>query len=224
MRRREYQSGFSTTVILLVVLVVAVLAVTAFLVYQRHKPSTVKNSASTSQTQPPSQQGTTNTQTTQPAYANWPVYSNTQYGFSFSYPSTWRVEPGDPAASLDAQHTELLLSLIDTSAPTTQTTQNKTMYIEVSSRDLASKTALFDGSIDSEGGKSADYKQSLTLKGRATIKYTIPQSKTVNREIYFFGVGTKTYTVSTTNEEANIARNPTYLNQFNTVVDSLRLP
>jgi len=51
MGRREHQSGFSTTVVLLVVLVVAVLAVTVVVVYQRHKPSSAKNSEATSPSQ-----------------------------------------------------------------------------------------------------------------------------------------------------------------------------
>src|SRR5436309_264963 len=52
MRRRGYQSGFSTTVILLVVLVVVALAVTGLVVYQRqNKPSSAKNSVATSLSQ-----------------------------------------------------------------------------------------------------------------------------------------------------------------------------
>ena len=221
MKRPENQSGFGTTVILLVVLVIAALAVTGLVVYQHHKPSNAKNSAATSTTQTSTKPQSTTT--TQPAQANagLTLYTNSQYGFSFYYPYTWRVEQGDPASTVDAQYTELLMSLVDPSAPTTQ---NKTVYFEVSSRDLASKTTIFDGSIDSEGGGSANYKQSLTLKGKQTVKYTIPQSKTANRVIYFFSVGTKTYTVSTTNEDANIARNPDYMNQFNALVDSLTLP
>jgi hypothetical protein len=208
-------------VILLAVLVVAALAVTGLVVYKHHKPNSsnkaqTTNSPTTS-TQPitnsPTQSAQTNAGTTQ--------YTNDKYGFSFYYPDTWQVEQGDPASTVDAQYTELLLSLVDSSAPTTQ---NKTVYFEVSSRDLASKTAIFDGTIDSEGGKSTGYKQSLTLKGKEAVKYMIPQSKTVNREIYFISVGTKTYTVSTTNEEANIARNPDYMTKFNNLVDSLTLP
>jgi type II secretory pathway pseudopilin PulG len=56
------QSGFSTIEALLVVLVVAVLAVIGFVVYQRHKPSSAKNSAATSQTQTKTQPAQTTTQ------------------------------------------------------------------------------------------------------------------------------------------------------------------
>lgn len=55
MRRREHQSGFSSTVILLAVLVVAGLAVTGLVLYQHHKPGSATNSAATSTTQTASQ-------------------------------------------------------------------------------------------------------------------------------------------------------------------------
>ena len=65
MRRRDHQSGFSTSVILLAVLVVTALAVTGLVVYQQHKSNSAKSSAATNTSQtttPPS-----STTTTQPA-------------------------------------------------------------------------------------------------------------------------------------------------------------
>src|SRR5260370_3566264 len=221
MGRREHQSGFGTTVILLAVLVVAVLAVTGLVVYQHHRPSST-NKAQTTNSPNTSTQPITNSPA-QPAQTNagTTLYTNDQYGFSFYYPNTWRVEQGDPASSVDTQNTDLVLWLVDMKATAPK---NKTMYIEVSCRDLASKTAIIDGSIDSEGGKSADYKQQLTLKAKSTVKYTIPQSATVNRVMYFFAVGTKTYSVQTYDEVTNLARTPDYMTKFNNLVDSLTLP
>ncbi len=217
---KQDQSGFGAIEVLLVFLVVAALAVTGVVVYQHHKPSSVNNVQTTNS--PTATQPITNSPA-QPTKTNYGVkqYTNDKYGFSFYYPITWRVEQGDPASSVDEQYTELVLWLVDTNATAPK---NKTVYIEVSSRDLASKTAIFDGSIDGEGGKSTDYRQSLTLKGRQTVKYTIPQSATVNRVIYFFAVGAKTYAVQTYNEEANLARTPDYITKFNSLVDSLTLP
>lgn len=64
MRRKEHQSGFGTTVILLVVLVVSALAVTGLVVYQHHK----QNSTATNQTQTTTQaQSTTSAQPAQTA-------------------------------------------------------------------------------------------------------------------------------------------------------------
>lgn len=67
MRRREHQAGFGTTVNLLAVLVVTVLAVSGFLIYQRHKPSNAKNSAATSQSQMTMHPAATTTAQTQQA-------------------------------------------------------------------------------------------------------------------------------------------------------------
>ena len=48
MRSQKHQSGFSVIELLLIALVVGVLAVIGMLVYQRHKPSGVKNNTATS--------------------------------------------------------------------------------------------------------------------------------------------------------------------------------
>src|SRR6266702_5910325 len=78
MRRRDHQSGFSTTVSLLAVLVVAVLAVTGLVVYQHHKPSSVKSSAATNQTQTTTQPQ--NTTTTQPSQTTTQYLTITEWG------------------------------------------------------------------------------------------------------------------------------------------------
>lgn len=71
MRRRDHQSGFSTSVILLAVLVVAALAVTGLVVYQHHKPIGAKSSAATNSSQPTGQQqSTTGTQAQTTTYLN----------------------------------------------------------------------------------------------------------------------------------------------------------
>ena len=78
MRRREHQSGFSATVILLAVLVVAVLAVTGLVVYQHHKPSNAKNSAATSST--PTTTQPKSTTTPQPAQSTTQYFTITEWG------------------------------------------------------------------------------------------------------------------------------------------------
>ena len=82
MRRREHQSGFSTSVILLAVLVVAALAVTGLVVYQHHKNST-KNSAATSPTQTTTQPQSTTT--TQPAQTTTQYLDIKEWGIRASY-------------------------------------------------------------------------------------------------------------------------------------------
>jgi hypothetical protein len=78
MRRREHQSGFGTTMILLAVLVVAVLAITGLVVYQHHKPSSTKSSAATNQTQTTTQPQ--NTTTTQPSQTTTQYLTITEWG------------------------------------------------------------------------------------------------------------------------------------------------
>src|SRR5437588_468023 len=88
------QSGFGVIEVLFVVLVVAALAVSGFVVYQRHKPSVVKNSAATNQTQTTTQPQNTATQSAQPdPYQGWNTYNDTGYaaasGISIKYPADW---------------------------------------------------------------------------------------------------------------------------------------
>jgi preprotein translocase subunit SecG len=67
--QRENQSGFSTTVILLAILIVAALAMTGFVVYQRHKNMSATLSSATHSTQTTTQpKGTTGTQVQQITY------------------------------------------------------------------------------------------------------------------------------------------------------------
>jgi len=86
MRRREHQSGFSTTVILLAVLVVAVLAVTGLVVYQHHKPNSVKSSAATSTTQTTTQPQST--ASVQPAQATAHYLDIKEWGVHMALDST----------------------------------------------------------------------------------------------------------------------------------------
>jgi preprotein translocase subunit SecG len=78
MRRRDHQSGFSTSVILLAVLVVAALAVTGLVVYQHHKPSSTKSSAATGTNQTTTQPKSTTT--TQPATTTTQYLTITEWG------------------------------------------------------------------------------------------------------------------------------------------------
>src|SRR5947209_452210 len=92
MRQPEHQSGFGTVEIVLVVLVVAVLAVTGLVVYQRHKPSSARNSAATSQTQTTTKQQSTVTQSSQTnPYQGWNTYTSAEEKASFKYPTDWTV-------------------------------------------------------------------------------------------------------------------------------------
>src|SRR5258705_4391940 len=88
MRQRENRSWFSAVGISLTVLVIVVLAVTGLVLYQHHRPSSANKAATTSPATSTNAQPISNSPT-QPANANWPVYSNTKYGFSYKYPTDW---------------------------------------------------------------------------------------------------------------------------------------
>jgi Tfp pilus assembly protein PilV len=93
LQRPTKQSGFSIVEASLIVFVVVALAATSFVVYQRHKPISIKNSAATGSTQTTTQPKTTDTTTTpaQPVdpYAEWKIYSDQQAHITFKYPADW---------------------------------------------------------------------------------------------------------------------------------------
>lgn len=87
MRRREHQSGFGTTVVLLAVLVVAVLAVTGLVAYQHHKSSSAKNMTTTQTAQTTAQPKSTTT--TQPAQmANQNIFKIPELGIELIVPDS----------------------------------------------------------------------------------------------------------------------------------------
>jgi hypothetical protein len=206
------QAGFSTGLIIAAVLVLAVIGGTGFVVF---KKSTSKQATTT----PP----TTDTKATvdepdaepeQPAtYEGMTQYTNEKFGLSFYFPNEWRVEERDPTLTADPEKTELSLWLVDKNAKE----RSEAGIVSVIARDLANAAPGVHGNID-------DYRESLTLKGKTAAKYTFPQSKSVNRVMYHFAVGDKTYTIGTIYETQNIERAPDYMAKFDKVVESLRLP
>jgi len=139
MRRREHQSGFSTSVILLVVLVVAVLTVTGLVVYQHHKPSSTKSSAATGTTQTTTQPTTTTT--TQPAQSTTQLatHTSTAGNFTFSYPSNWSVTEG-----LVGSQDEIT---VRSTSATTANTDTFVMTMWVTTNQDATSVAIKNGTV-----------------------------------------------------------------------------
>src|SRR6266851_1527715 len=86
------QSGFSIIEVSLVAVVVAALAATGLVIYQHHKPSIAKNSATAMQTQSTATT-TTPAQTVDP-YGGWRTYTASEGSFTFKYPADWYVAGG----------------------------------------------------------------------------------------------------------------------------------
>jgi hypothetical protein len=206
--RKSNQAGFSAVVIVGAVLILGAIAGVGFLVF---KKSSAPKSATTNTTSPsPIAQPAPPTPAQE--YPNMKLYSNQQYRFSFYYPEEWRVDERDPKTTY-LEPVELSLVLVDTTIATTPIVAT----VAVSSKSLSEVGPV-------GGADTAQYKQQLTIDGKQAVKYSIPQSKSVNREMYYIAAGSNTYWLATFDEEANIKRIPNYMDKFNKVVDSLRLP
>jgi len=221
MTKREYQSGFGVVGILAIA--VAVLAISGIgYVVLKKEPSSTKTS--TTANSKPAEKGSLPKPSEQPkqqTQTNEKRYVNDRYGISFSYPADWRVEERDPAtSSLEYYKTVLSVWLLDTRVKP----EVVTAELSIHARDLESVTAVIDDDVESHATGETNYKQSQSFKGKDAVKYSIPQSKSVNRIMYYISGGQKTYAIQTDNEDTNIKNSPNYVDKFNKMVDSLRLP
>lgn len=215
------QSGFSVVGVVLGAAVIAIIGTVGWVAFKKSDTKTAILPTDISESKDQANLLNMQPEPLANAYESSKQYVNSEYGFSFYYPQEWRVEERDPAlSSPDTEGTEFALWLLDTTAKE----RAETAVIMVTSRGLAEKTAIIDNSAESHDGEGAEHKQALTLKGKSAVKYTFPQSDAVNREMYLFGVGAKTYSVETFYEETNVGRNPDYMTKFNKLVDSLQLP
>jgi hypothetical protein len=214
------EAGFGIVGIVAVVIVVVAVAGVGFAVFK--KSSDTKNattSATTPGTKTPVTQPSTQPQQAEDPYQGMTKYANAKYGFSFYYPSSWRLEERDPvASSFETDKTELSIWLVNT----TTKTPTDAAIITVNGADLA----YFTKRIEDEAGSYAA-KSVVTISGKNAVKFTIPQgakTSAVKREMYFVAAGGKTYAVQSTNEETNQTSSPSYMGDIGRLINSFKLP
>jgi hypothetical protein len=222
-QHRTNQAGFSAGAIIAIVLVIFVIGGVGVVVFKKSnsKQATTDNPATEAKQNVPDD---TPGQQSEAAYAGWKQYSNAKYGFSFYYPENWRVEERDAATStLEVQKAELSLWLVNDSYKTNP----ELAALTVSGNSKQQSIDLIEGDITAHARGEVDKYRSISnvsVNGKEAVKYSIGQSKTANRQIYFLSGGGKSYSVSTTGEDRNIERSATYIDDFEKLVQSLRLP
>lgn len=218
MKQRTAQSGFGTVVILIILVVVAVAAVSGLEIYQHHKSVPTKKVAAATSTQTTRQPvGTTTTQPAQPAYAAWPVYSNTKYGFSYNYPTDW-APSGDvannPNTSATRQEFSTGLKL------NTDTKYNDTVVFEVLDEPLQTAKTWYDQSYAQSSIKVNTATNSLM--GKQSVQYDF-KAPTYESKRYLFAVGSKTYLFESVDEDVRARDYPNYWSDFDNVISSLTI-
>ncbi|HLW03052.1 MAG TPA: hypothetical protein VKT82_30655 [Ktedonobacterales bacterium] len=110
MGRQSRQAGFSTVELLLAGLAVVVIGAAGVFVYEhQHKTTPTTTNAATNSTQTTNQQqNTTGTQPQQTASLS--TYTSTSGGFSFQYPSSWKVTEGTIPTPQGATEDEISIS------------------------------------------------------------------------------------------------------------------
>jgi hypothetical protein len=96
--------GFGLVGILAVVVVVALVGFSGWLVWHKNHEAKKTNSASNSKStgsKSPTTTGRGSTATTDP-YEGWKTYTDSQYHYSFKYPSNWSLTSGDTGDRVSA--------------------------------------------------------------------------------------------------------------------------
>jgi hypothetical protein len=147
----------------------------------------------------------------------WPVYSNSTYGFSYSYPTSW-IPSGDvtndPKTSATGQEFGTGLGL------KAGTKNSGTVDVEVLDESLQTAAAWYDQYYAQTPIKVN--RTETPLKGRQSVQYDFV-APTYESKQYLFEVGSKTYVFSSINESANVSASSSYWPDFNNTFASLTI-
>lgn len=135
-RRGDRQRGFGTVEVLIAVAVVAVIGLAGAAVYAHHKNAAkppAKTSASSSNAA---------TETTQQPAANLTTYSSSYGGFSFQYPTGWKVNEGQTGLE-----DEITISPVITTTATPTDLFTMTMWVTTNPDANFQPSALPNGSL-----------------------------------------------------------------------------
>lgn len=221
---RSIQKGFSVPHVLLAVLTVGILGGIGYIVYAKSKSAGTDNAVAR-EAEPSAKQTASPTakESVQPKddpYSGMTKYTNTKHGISFHHPAAWQTKEQDPQLSMDTEKTQLSLWLTDT---TLEEGSSAAAFIVIDRpRDVV--TQGLEGFARSHGGDITDSKSEKTINGKNAVIYAIPQTEDAVRMMYYFAVGSKTYSMQTIEEEKNVAHNPSYMADIEKMVSSLELP
>ena len=214
--------GFGLMSVLLVVLVLA--AVGGAGVYAYHRSHRAKPVGTTGQSSTSTYNATTTpkpTPTPVDPYTGWKTYSNTTYGISYKYPSTWM--PSDEATYTASQIQQSAtkqefgggLKLVG------DVKYGNTVDVEVLDESLAVATAWYDN-LYAQSASNNVTKTNGLLKGKDSVQYVVTNSG-VESKRYLFAVGAKTYMFASLNEATNVKTASDYWATFDKVFGSLQI-
>ncbi|MDB5163619.1 MAG: hypothetical protein JWS12_236 [Candidatus Saccharibacteria bacterium] len=220
------QTGFSAVEGLLIATTVGVIGFVGWYVYQsRNKTNTSYNNVANNQnatTTKPS--AATKPAATTPAvdvYAGWKTYTNSTYGFSYKYPTTWTTsdEVSSSAAETNGSATRQQfgtgLKLVGGAK------YSNTVVVEVLDEKLATATSFYDGYY-AQSSLNKVTKTTNKLKGKSSTQYAVTNSG-IDSKLYLFAIGNKTYSFGSVNEELNVKAAADYWTTFTKAFDSLTI-
>ncbi len=213
MAKKLSSRGFTPVGVIVAVIVAAAVIAGGWYVWHNNKTDTKAKAANKSSTS----QAAKATKTPADPYAGWHKYSSQDYGVTFKYPATWKVEGGVIDAPAGADPQEFAANLM----VNIEEKYNTTAAFEVHTNNLAAVTQYYDGYF-AQSSLNQVSKQSKTLKGKTAVAYDVTNSG-VHSKVYLFDAGAKTYSFRSLNEELNLQRSASYWTDFDRVFDTLTI-
>jgi hypothetical protein len=191
---------------------------TAGLVFQhnRVKPSHVTVNLDTATVTPQTTTSAETNNTALPVDA-LPVYSNTAYGFSYSYPASWIPSSdvnNDPKTSATRQEFGTGLGFKASAK------NSGTVEVEILDESLQAAADWYDQYYAQTPIKVN--KTETPLKDRQSVQYDFV-APTYESKQYLLEVGSKTYVFSSVNESTNVSTSPSYWSDFDNTFTSLTI-
>ena len=205
MKIKEPAEGFATALVIMLLVIVAI-GLGGWWLTSSNKSEPSKPNTNTN-----------NTQQQTDVYAGWKTYENSKYGFSFKYPSSWKVEEVAIETPSGADPEEFAANLrFDVNEK-----YSEAGAFEIHVNSLAIVIDFFDRNF-AQSSLNKIEKTEEPLKGKQSVQYKVTNSGIVTKQ-YLFSAGNKTYSFHSINEELNQQRSSSYWSDFEKVFDSLTI-
>jgi hypothetical protein len=215
MTSKTNTSGFAPIAVVSTLLVVVLVAFGGWYVWKKSQDSKALNN---------SQQQNDNSDSPDASpdpYADWKTYSNDAYGFSFKYPTDWRVEDVDGSDTSPSAERTLIVRFAANVKRAEDVKYNDTVTVQVLNNDLNSASTALDREF-AQSSLNKVAKTTKALKGRQSVQYVVTNGNSIVKT-YLFAVGDKAYEFSSINEEFNVQEDADYWVKFDKIFESFRI-
>lgn len=210
------QKGFSLPHVLLILVGVVIIGLAGWRVYDAQKKTDESLRNASNANEVVKQEKKEEPKEDKP-YEGWKEYTNSEYGFSFKYPASLKLdevlgkEPNPNSAIGQISAFNLRFDVNEKYAEASS--------LEILGKDMATIESWYDKYYAQSPSNSVT-KSKITKSGKNGISYKVTNSG-VDSLLFLYDMGPRTYTFWTVNESLNAQRSSTYLSDMEKVQNSL---